>query len=202
MRTFLRWMLPCAVAISTVGIGEAAGQNIRSRYETAAQLLGPNARRLVSGDEVRPVWLADGDFWFRSNTGAGRMFVRVDPTARTRQPAFDHVRLAAALSLAAPRIRTEIERFPSTTIGAVEVIPIQLAEAYTVFANGGVIRPLKAITQLVENGTAREIKSEEARRVARADTTLTDLGQLGTLLTAWAETLRPATTPMSPFISG
>ena len=101
MHTFLRWMLPCAVAISTLGIGDAAGQNIRSRYETAAQLLGPNARRLVSGDEVRPVWLADGDFWFRSNTGAGRTFVRVDPAARTRQPAFDHVRLAAALSLAA-----------------------------------------------------------------------------------------------------
>lgn len=39
-------------------------------------------------------------------------------------------------------IQTEIERFPSTTIGAVEVIPIQLAEAYSAFPNLGTkVRP-------------------------------------------------------------
>jgi len=39
-------------------------------------------------------------------------------------------------------IQTEIERFPSTTIGAVEVRPIQLAEAYTAFATLGTkVRP-------------------------------------------------------------
>ena len=34
-------------------------------------------------------------------------------------------------------IQTEIERFPSTTIGAAEVIPIQMAEAYSTFPNLG-----------------------------------------------------------------
>lgn len=39
-------------------------------------------------------------------------------------------------------IRTEIERFPSTTIGAAEVVPIQLAEAYSGFAALGTsVRP-------------------------------------------------------------
>ncbi|MDT8342008.1 MAG: PBP1A family penicillin-binding protein [Longimicrobiales bacterium] len=39
-------------------------------------------------------------------------------------------------------IRTEIERYPSTTIGAAEVIPIQLAEAYSGFATLGTsVRP-------------------------------------------------------------
>ena len=39
-------------------------------------------------------------------------------------------------------IQTEIERFPSTTIGAAEVIPIQIAEAYSSFPNLGTkIRP-------------------------------------------------------------
>ena len=39
-------------------------------------------------------------------------------------------------------IRTEIERFPSTAIGAAEVIPIQMAEAYSTFANMGTkVRP-------------------------------------------------------------
>ena len=34
-------------------------------------------------------------------------------------------------------IRTEIERYPSTAIGAAEVIPIQMAEAYSAFATLG-----------------------------------------------------------------
>ncbi len=34
-------------------------------------------------------------------------------------------------------IRTEIERFPSTSIGAAEVIPMQMAEAYSAFATLG-----------------------------------------------------------------
>ena len=39
-------------------------------------------------------------------------------------------------------IQTEIERFPSTTIGASEVIPIQVAEAYSAFPNLGTkVRP-------------------------------------------------------------
>jgi 1A family penicillin-binding protein len=39
-------------------------------------------------------------------------------------------------------IRTEIERFPSTTIGAAEVSPIQMAEAYSGFATLGTsVRP-------------------------------------------------------------
>ena len=39
-------------------------------------------------------------------------------------------------------IRTEIERFPSTTIGAAEVIPLQMAEAYSTFATLGTrVRP-------------------------------------------------------------
>jgi len=39
-------------------------------------------------------------------------------------------------------ITTEIERFPSTTIGAVEVIPIEMAEAYSAFATLGTkVRP-------------------------------------------------------------
>ena len=39
-------------------------------------------------------------------------------------------------------IQTEIERFPSTTIGAAEVIPIQIAEAYSTYPNMGTkVRP-------------------------------------------------------------
>ncbi len=51
------------------------------------------------GDKVRPHWI-DGSarFWYALSNGVGRRFVPVDPTAGTREPAFDHVRLAAALA--------------------------------------------------------------------------------------------------------
>jgi membrane peptidoglycan carboxypeptidase len=47
-------------------------------------------------------------------------------------------------------IRTEIERFPSTAIGAAEIIPLQMAEAYSAFSTLGTrVRPnpiLKVVT--------------------------------------------------------
>lgn len=85
----------CALA------SKAGAQDVRARYERAARLVGSNARTLVSGDQVRPTWLTGDRFWYRNNTGAGSEFVLVDPATRTRRPAFDHARLAAALSLAA-----------------------------------------------------------------------------------------------------
>jgi len=50
-------------------------------------------------------------------------------------------------------IRTEIERFPSTTIGAAEVIPLQVAEAYSVFPNMGTkVSPFPIIRVEDKNG--------------------------------------------------
>lgn len=81
----------------------ASGQQTPTErdYARAEQFLPWHAAKLVSGDQVAPEFF-DGDrFWFRSRTGAGHEFVVVDPATRTRAPAFDHDRLAAALSLAA-----------------------------------------------------------------------------------------------------
>lgn len=50
-------------------------------------------------------------------------------------------------------IQTEIERFPSTTIGAVEVIPLQIAEAYSTFPNlGAKVRPFPILRVEDANG--------------------------------------------------
>ena len=77
-------------------------QQITERdYARAEQFLPWNAAKLISGDQVAPEFF-DGDrFWFRSRTPSGHQFVVVDPAAPSRGPAFDHDRLAAALSLAA-----------------------------------------------------------------------------------------------------
>ncbi|MEH6379419.1 DPP IV N-terminal domain-containing protein [Streptomyces sp. KLMMK] len=72
-------------------------------YQAAEQLLRRPARpgELVIGDKVRPQWIDGGArFWYAVSNGAGRRFVLVDPAAGTREPAFDHVLLAAALAAA------------------------------------------------------------------------------------------------------
>ncbi|PYC87446.1 S9 family peptidase [Streptomyces tateyamensis] len=72
-------------------------------YQVAEQLLRRAARpgELVIGDKVRPQWIDGGPrFWYAVRTGAGKRFVLVDPVVGTCGPAFDHTRVAAALSAA------------------------------------------------------------------------------------------------------
>jgi len=50
-------------------------------------------------------------------------------------------------------IQTEIERFPSTTIGAAEVVQLQMAEAYSAFATLGTkVRPFPIVRVLNAHG--------------------------------------------------
>jgi len=92
-----------AVAFSIVALPLASlrAQVNATTYARAEAFLPWNAQTLTSGTEVSPRWL-DGDrFWFRGRRLDGFEFVLVDPTRGTRAAAFDHERLAAALSTAA-----------------------------------------------------------------------------------------------------
>lgn len=82
-------------------------------YARAESFLGYRAAPLVLGAGVRPVWMADGRFGYRVTTERGNEFMLVDPARGTREPAFDHARLAAALSAAAGQ-NYETWRLPFT----------------------------------------------------------------------------------------
>ncbi len=71
-------------------------------YARAERFLGSNLSPLVYHN-VRPTWLADDRFWYRDPKPEGSEFVLVDAVRGTHGPAFDHARLAAALSAAAGR---------------------------------------------------------------------------------------------------
>jgi dipeptidyl aminopeptidase/acylaminoacyl peptidase len=88
-----------AIVLAGVVVGNASAQEID--YSRAEQFLNWNASNLISGDQVSPVWLEDGNrFWYRNKTGSGSEFVLIDPVRNRRSPVFDHARLAAALSVA------------------------------------------------------------------------------------------------------
>ena len=76
-------------------------QNLWGRYVRAERLLSDNAAQLTSDLTLQPNWIADSDrFWYRWKSLTGVEFALVDPVAGSRQAAFDHERLASALSLA------------------------------------------------------------------------------------------------------
>jgi penicillin-binding protein 1B len=62
--------------------------------------------------------------------------------------------------------------YPSIALGVFEATPYEIATAYTIFPNGGSIRPLKHILQITSGGKdVTKKNTAEPRRVARADTT-------------------------------
>ena len=86
------------IALGAVGLPLGA-QAVN--YSRAEQLLNWNADRLVSGDQVNPQWMKDGNrFWYRNKTANGAEFVLVDPATGSRSLLFDQVKLAQALTSA------------------------------------------------------------------------------------------------------
>jgi dipeptidyl-peptidase-4 len=69
-------------------------------YARAEKFMGYNTNPLVYG-AVRPNWTDDGRCWYRVTRAEGSEFVLVDPASGSKAPAFDHARLASALSKAA-----------------------------------------------------------------------------------------------------
>lgn len=66
-----------------------------ARFETGAQ------RRLITDSHIVPHWIEKSSrFWYRTSGPDGTQFVLVDAPQNTSAPAFDHARLAAALSAA------------------------------------------------------------------------------------------------------
>ncbi len=79
--------------------GGATGAVTTSDYQRAEKFLAYNTTSLVF-HRVRPAWLPDDRFWYRHTGPEGIEFVLFDVTRGTHQPAFDHAKVAAALSVA------------------------------------------------------------------------------------------------------
>lgn len=68
-------------------------------YAHAEKFMPYNTNPLVY-HAVHPVWTADERLWYRDAGPEGDQFVLFDPAKLTKEPAFDHAKLAAALSAA------------------------------------------------------------------------------------------------------
>jgi dipeptidyl aminopeptidase/acylaminoacyl peptidase len=101
------------------GMSSAAARQPRALsaadYAHAEKFLAQNLTQLVIGGSVFPNWLSNERFWYRNQTAAGYEFILVDPAKRSRAPAFDHAKLAAALSSAANE-KYDAHQLPFQTI--------------------------------------------------------------------------------------
>ena len=69
-----------------------------SDYARAEKMLPANTSKLVYGDNVRAVWIDKDNFWYTTNTPDGHQFILVNSLEMSRRQAFDHEKLAVALS--------------------------------------------------------------------------------------------------------
>ncbi len=88
-----------AIVLSFVFASTLLAQGTKADYERAANLRGLT-RGQVLNENVEAQWLPDGEhFWYRSQqSGGAAEFILVDVKSGQRRSAFDHEKLAAALS--------------------------------------------------------------------------------------------------------
>jgi penicillin-binding protein 1B len=68
-------------------------------------------------------------------------------------------------------VGTNPHAYPSITLGVFEASPYEIATAYTLFPNAGVIRPLRVLSRVVTGGQTRVPAGAPLKRIARPDTT-------------------------------
>ncbi|MGE0040158.1 MAG: PBP1A family penicillin-binding protein [Vicinamibacterales bacterium] len=65
---------------------------------------------------------------------------------------------------------TALQPYPSIALGVFELTPMEVATAYTVFANGGTVRPLRPVARVVSGADVIEPPPAEGPAVARPAT--------------------------------
>jgi penicillin-binding protein 1B len=68
-------------------------------------------------------------------------------------------------------VGTPARAFPSIALGVFEATPVEMATAFTIFPNGGMLRPLQTINFLNIDGKRTEPKRQNTRQIARPETT-------------------------------
>jgi penicillin-binding protein 1B len=73
--------------------------------------------------------------------------------------------------------------YPSIALGVFEATPFEIAGAYTIFPNGGAMKPLRAIQKLVTaGGTEIEVPVVAGKAIARKDTTYLVLNMMRSVI--------------------
>jgi len=154
-----------------------AGSSFKPFVYTAAIQSGIPASHIIVDQPVVYEQVGDQGDWRPANFGnefKGPMTIREGLYSSTNMIAiklgWEEVGIETVAQTARRMgIQTEIERFPSTTIGAAEVIPLQVAEAYSAFPNLGTkVRPFPILR--VEDADGNVVWEPQPERTQVLDT--------------------------------
>lgn len=102
LRRFLSFLILVTLVLTTIHLSTAQQQDKRKvtaeDYAHAEKFLRKFTSPLVFGASMRPNWVDDSYFWYRSTIPKGYEFVLVDLKKKQRARVFDHNKLASALS--------------------------------------------------------------------------------------------------------
>ena len=84
------------------------------KYAQAEQQLSKYTDKLVTGTTENPVWTNNNRLTYRSHTKQGEQFFIIDAESKEKNLAFDHQKLAAALSLATEQ-EVNTQKLPFTS---------------------------------------------------------------------------------------
>lgn len=94
--------LPVLLLVNLCLAGQAEKKVLTAEdYARAEKFLSRYTEPLVCGGSVQPHWINEDSFWYRNNIPEGYEFILVDIKNKKRNRAFDHRKLAEALSGAA-----------------------------------------------------------------------------------------------------
>ena len=97
-----QWILPLTLFLCL--IAPAFAQGTLADYQRAQRFLPSNLRHLFDAAEIRTNWIEKTNrFWYRRKDPKGTEFILVDADKSTSAPAFDHAKLATALSASTKR---------------------------------------------------------------------------------------------------
>jgi dipeptidyl aminopeptidase/acylaminoacyl peptidase len=92
--------IAAACCWNAMAVAQAGRVYTAADYAQAEKFMDYNVDPLVYHTVAHPSWLADGRFWYRDAGPDGFTYMLVDPARRSQAPAFDQVKLAAALNAA------------------------------------------------------------------------------------------------------
>ncbi|MGF1923408.1 MAG: DPP IV N-terminal domain-containing protein, partial [Bacteroidia bacterium] len=113
MKKILLFAVGCSLTLAT---SAQQGKTFTAKdYEHAEKFMSYHTEPYIDRGSIRPNWLSDDKFWYQAISTSGTEFILVDSKNKSKILAFDHQKMANALSLASGE-SYDAKKLPVTAI--------------------------------------------------------------------------------------
>ena len=109
---------------STAAVAQQGRQLTTADYAQAEKFMNYNVNPLVFHGVEHPEWISGDRFWYHDLGADGMTYTLVDAAKGTKGPAFDHVKLAKALTVAGARGESDPHHLTLSDLGFKDAVVI------------------------------------------------------------------------------